>query len=265
MGHTHQPIFITGSVRTGTSILTRALVDGAGIPGYAEGCITDIFGSFVRMVDIKYARRSREIAQGSIMLERIDQEKLKKSLAQWFKELYDARIPFRGMWVDKTPDNDTVLALPYLLQAWPDATCIIMKRRPIENIASRLRKFPHLSFEQHCIALRDVLVNMQRACERLPKDRYLVLDQYDIATKPQQTAKAIGIFLNLSIPQIEKMATIFEHRRPEFTGGDEQLLRSLEEMPWTPEQKTFFLDTFAELMPAFGWGLETTYYLEGTR
>lgn len=47
------PIFITGSVRSGTTIVTRAL-RGVGIPGYDEGKFIDLLGVFLIASDQRY-------------------------------------------------------------------------------------------------------------------------------------------------------------------------------------------------------------------
>lgn len=48
------------------------------------------------------------------------------------------------IWVDKTPDPRMIKCVPRLKRAWPNAKFIFVKRRGIENLESRIKKFPYV-------------------------------------------------------------------------------------------------------------------------
>jgi len=259
-GDTQKPIFITGSVRSGTSIVTRALTHGVGIPGYVEGCFIDFLGGFIRVTDFNYNRRPGQSKNKKIMLGHIPKDEFKKEVARWFRTQYEKYSIYNGQWVDKTADKDVAYGLPYAHLAWPNAKFILMKRRPIENVASRMRKFPHAPFKAHCLNWAQINAILIETKKRLPKDVYMEIDQYDIATNPTEVARKLGLFLNLDAAQIQKIEKTFKEDRPEFTGGDETNIKSLEEMGWTEEQKKTFKEICGPLVDRFGWTLGKQYF-----
>jgi len=257
-----KPIFITGSVRSGTSIVTHALRSGAKIPGYTEGCFIEFLGALLRNVNETYTYRERQsqLRNPDIMLSGIDKDEFVKEYIRWFIDQYVSHSKYSGQWVDKTASRNAVYSLPYIQQAWPQARFIIMKRRPIENIASRLKKFPNPTFEAHCVWWITLEKEIMSVKKQLQKGTFLEIDQFDVATKPKETAQQIGVFLNLSIEQIRRVEASFLYDRPEFTGGDEETILSLDEMPWTDEQKAVFLETCGPVAEERGWSLGKTYY-----
>lgn len=254
------PIFITGSVRSGTSIVTRALTHGAGIPGYVEGCFIDFLGSFLRAVEHNYERRPLQRRNKQVMLGHVPQQVFTEALLQWFKGQYEQYAPHTGMWVDKTADKELLYALPYVRRMWPQAKFIFMKRRSIENVASRKRKFSHIGFKNHCTLWTELNELMVAQMRVLPKESYIVIDQYDVATAPATVARALGVFLNLTLEQVAQVERVFTEDRPEFTGGDETVVCSLDEMPWTEAEKQILRDVCGPLTERMGWTLGNAYY-----
>jgi len=257
---TDKPIFITGSVRTGTSVMTRALTEGAGIPGYTEGCFIDFIGTYIWHTEMGYNNRSGQKRNKEIMLAHVDQETYINDLLTWFKNQYNTYNQFSGRWIDKTASKPTIFAMPYIQKMWPEAQFIVMNRRPIENMESRLRKFPVPSFEEHCTMLANIHDVQQEALHRLPQTSYITIDQYDVATKPQEVAQKVGIFLNLSVDQIRSVEAYFTDKRPEYTGGDESDVRSLDETDWTDAQKEMFKEKLSKMVIEGGWTVGNQYY-----
>lgn len=255
------PIFITGSVRSGTSIVAEGLIKGAGIPGYTEGCFIDIFGIFIRAITTRYKNRESQMLASDIMLKYVPFDEFKKSYSEWFFDLYKKYSIFEGVFVDKTPTIEVVSSCNDILENIPNSKFIIMKRRPIENIESRLRKFSNFTFEHHCVVWVEIMNEISNLEKTLPKNKFIIIDQYDVSKKPEEIASQIGIFLNLDFNQIEKMKNIFIKSRPENTGGNEDNVKSLEETGWTESQKKFFLDTCGPVCERFGWSVDEKYYI----
>lgn len=255
------PIFIIGSARSGTSIVRDGLVSGAGIQGTIEGCFIDMLGAFLQTVDSKFLQRAGETRKkNEMMLEFVSKDVFKDALVTWFLEQYKTYTPTKGMWVDKTPDNDVLPVLPYLPQHIPSAKIIFMKRRPLENMQSRLRKFPNRTFEQQCAGWAKIMHDFDAISPQLPEHMYMVIDQYDIECVPSQVAAQIGSFLNLSMSQVQQMQYVFERTRPEATTAKREIPLVFDELPWTNEQKQFFIETCGPLMERHGWSWDAGYY-----
>lgn len=254
------PIFIVGSVRSGTSIVARALMRGAGIPGYTEGCFIDFLGAFMNTIEHNYERRPLQRSNPNVMLGSIPQQNVRADMLTWFKKQYDRYNPFHGTWVDKTADKDAIRAMQHVHALWPNAKVIFMKRRPIETITSRCKKFPNVSFFDHCTLWAEIYTIMQDVLQRMPQASYILLDQYDVSTKPNEVARTLGAFLHLSVQQIEQVERVLREDRPESTGGDETTVQSLDMQSWTLEEKEYFKNTCGEHVEQMGWSLEDQYY-----
>lgn len=257
------PIFITGSVRSGTTIVTRAL-RGVGIPGYDEGRFIELMGLFIKLSGKRYETQFKaHTFMADVMLKDVPQEVFHKDFSDWFLEQYMKYCRYESTWVDKTPNVEFFYTIPFLIESFPSVKFIIMKRRPIENIESRLKKFTHqkTSFEEHCFRWLEVMEEISKVKKIIPSEKYIIIDQYDVSQNPTEVAEKLGLFLNLNFQQIEKIKGIFMETRPESTGGSEEKIKSLEETIWTDEQKEFFLKTCGPMAKEFGWSLDDKYYL----
>jgi len=255
------PIFITGSVRSGTSIICHALLRGIKLPGYVEGCFIQHLGIFLRAFDIDMVRRKDQLFNDAIMASHVDRDEFTKSLCNWFKGEYEKwNIYPQKRWVDKTADVGLVYAMPQIMNLWPKAKCIFMKRRPIENILSRQKKFAAAPFYVHIRQWCGVMEAWDERKKMMNKDSYIEIDQYEIATNPTAVAERVQLFLDLSEDEKEKIEKYFKKNRPEFTGGDENVVKSLEEIDWSDEDKELFMERCVPIMKVHGWSLGKEYY-----
>jgi hypothetical protein len=145
------------------------------------------------------------------------------------------------------------------MQIWPQASIIFAKRRAIENIASRIRKFPNVEFESHCQQWSRIMTGWSDLKSTLPK--YIEVDQYDVQQQPDRVAEVLTQFLNLDKTQEMMLKESFIRDRPELTSQiGEMMAMSLREMAWTKEQKAVFKKICMPVMKAFGYSRGKDYY-----
>ncbi len=257
-----KPIFIVGLGRSGTSILTRSINRALNLKHYGEGHVLPILSKLSSAIDHHFTRSPDAKTTGTIIhdLDRYiliakTQQVIKKQYQDFFGTQY---------FVDKTADLPMLETIPYIKKTWPQAKFIFAKRRGIENIASRLQKFPHLPFEKHCQMWRNILNYWRKLKEdKLKLREYLEVDQYDIQTRPTAIAKALGDFLYLKPEQVRIIEQTFIEEQPQMTRDNvREKIRSITEVGWNNEQIKYFRSTCGDAMKEFGYSEGEEYYLK---
>jgi hypothetical protein len=134
-----------------------------------------------------------------------------------------------------------ILAIPALRALWPSAVFLFAKRRGIENIVSRLKKFPHLDFTYHCKDWARNMFTWRQLCDATPGLFYVEIDQWDIASQPDETADTISHFLELSTDEAATIADEFRRDRPqETTPGTASHTLTLAETGWSAVEQDIF-------------------------
>ena len=139
------PVFVVGSPRSGTSILVDALFS-AGYKGFREGSFLSLITGIDAAVDKQF--RTFDDGNSAVLISNVDKEALKERLHEVLK--MEAALHQQLPWFDKTGNPEIVPAIPVLRRLWPESVFVFAKRRAIENVMSRVRKFPKHSFEYHC-------------------------------------------------------------------------------------------------------------------
>ncbi|CAD5925003.1 hypothetical protein NO108_01292 [Planktothrix rubescens] len=259
-----KPIFIIGSGRSGTSVITGALIKGGGINGYLEGHFLPLIMFLMKDIERYYFSKRQLLTDERHLLTHLSQNDIEEEILEMFRQRCETLCPSET-WLDKSPDSAMIKAVPYLLRIWPDARFILAKRRGIENIQSRLKKFPHVSFEDHCILWKDCIASWLNIRKTLSPTCYIEVDQREIALQPKVMAEKIGNFLGLEPERIAKIEHIFTHERPQSTGGVEELkAQDIKEVGWTDEQIEIFRKHCGKVSEKFGYSESSSYYLETT-
>lgn len=252
------PVFIVGSPRSGTSILVTAL-RGVGYEGYREGNFLPLMQVIDRIIDNHFAVSAK--ADTNILVSQIDPQALKNRIQNLFKELTDSHNA-GPIWFDKSGNHEMILAIPKIRRMWPDSVFIFAKRRAIENILSRVKKFPGRDFEYHCADWARNMAAWRAVRLGLPNGVYLEIDQQDLVRDTQAISARITDFLALQAAQLETLVKIFTSRRPQETRkGSATETFSLDSLGWSESQLSLFRKHCAAEMEAYGYGMGSDYYV----
>ena len=178
------PVFILGPARSGTSAITLALLESASCVGSGEGHLLPLAHALLGTIDQYYRGRGHD-PHTMLGLVSIDafQKLIRRSFVKLTADLYPTL-----RWLDKTPTVEMVRASVLMQELWPNARFIFMKRRVIENVLSRRRKFPEDSTERHYSDWAAVMTAWLAVREKLGtaaleiEHRQLVLDPIAVAT-----------------------------------------------------------------------------------
>ena len=177
------PVFILGPARSGTSAVTLALLESAAYIGSGEGHLMPLLHPLLAVVDQHYRRVGGD---PHTMLGRVSISAFQKLIRRSFIQLARDLFP-TPRWLDKTPSVEMVRAAPLMRELWPNARFIFMKRRVIENVLSRQRKFPQDSVDRHYsdwIAVMKAWIDVRDSLG----DAYLEVEHRQLVVSPEETA-----------------------------------------------------------------------------
>lgn len=263
------PVFVLGAPRSGTTAVTQALLRLKQFDGVEEDHLLELAYGLTDIVNAHFATlaevRGRYLAPEEIArLHTLDRLVDAGVITAGIRGVFiDAiRSTFKSVhWVAKTPNATMILAAPLLRQMWPHARFIFMKRRAIENVASRSRKFHTEEFQDHCIAWADAMWSWLVVRQQLAGSA-IELDQMLLAREPGRAATAIGAHLGLTADDIAALEMTFAHDRPEQTSEAIDVTLTSAELEWSPEQRQEFETTCGPMMAEFGYDYDS-YYREG--
>jgi Sulfotransferase family len=251
------PLFIVGSPRSGTSILVDALLT-AGYHGYREGAFLSLIVPLASVIERHYSIFA--IGHPKLLISQISQETLQSQVYEMLKRLAERHL-LAEPWLDKTGNPEMILAIPVLRRLWSESVFLFAKRRAIENVASRLKKFPAQQFQYHCDDWARNMRSWRQMRENIPEDRKFEIDQQEIAQFPEQTAVALAQFLRLDQDSAEVISSTFVRGRPQETsdGTAHRLLR-LDQTGWSEDQIRLFRQSCGVEMEAYGYSEDANYW-----
>lgn len=251
------PVFILGSPRSGTSAMAAALRASTRYRGYDEGHLISLLPQLMATVAGHYRDAAQSLSSWT-MLATVGQSHVEARLRAAFIEMARARFD-TPYWIDKTPSNHMIAGAPLLGAMWPHARFIFMKRRAIENIASRMRKFSGSVFETHC---RDWSDAMQLWAEaRGPLDgRTREVDQLTLARQPDNVAAALSPFLGLSAAEETVFRKALAAQRTEQTGARVDATIGLAQTGWPAAEQELFRRICSPMMRLYGYSEDPGYF-----
>lgn len=248
------PVFIIGCVRSGTTAMMEALRTGADIPGFNEGNVAPLLYALQCTIEKYYGRISPAyLEEKRHFIANLPEEDVINSLANTFSALFSQHNPY-PIWLDKTPEGSTMIrTAPLLVKMFPNAKFIFCKRRAIENILSRQRKFIGAPFKNFCIHWAETMEAWLDIRDVI-SDNVIEIDQRDMATDPERIAQELKKFLQLSDEQQENIAYTLGHKRFQQTRAaqDENYI-DIDNTGWNDEEKSIFQVICTPMMEKFGY------------
>jgi hypothetical protein len=250
-----RPVFILGPARSGTSAMTLALLDSGAYLGTGEGHLLPLAHALVGTIDQYYQTRADD---PHTLLGKLPIAAFQKLIRRSFVRLAADLFPTRR-WLDKTPTVEMVRASVLMKELWPNARFIFMKRRVIENVLSRRRKFPQDDTERHYsdwlavmsawLAVRDQLGTSAIEIEH----RHLVLE-------PDATVTTITKFLQLPQDAAARFRSYLTERRPEQTDTEFGAVYSLERLGLNESDAARLRSACDPVMAALGYSYGESYF-----
>jgi hypothetical protein len=165
------------------------------------------------------------------------------------REFYLTVYPGRA-WINKTPGAEAITGVPMILESFPAAKIIVMRRPPIETVQSFQRKFD-ATFIDGChdwAACAHSLVEMREL--GLPM---LEIDQFEMANDPQSVG--VAVTRHLGRPEAhEELAEVFRSERLEQTSSHDWRQRlTLEASGWSLSQVEQFREICGPWIEPMGY------------
>lgn len=250
------PVFIVGSPRSGTSMLVNALLS-VGYHGFREGNFLPFLGTIHKIVDRHFSVFAEP--NPNVLISQVNPELLKEQIENIFKDTME-KLNATPPWFDKSLNPGMIQAIPTLRRLWPGSVFIFAKRRAIENMVSRIQKFPRHTFEYHCTDWAKNMASWREMRETLPAHAYIEIDQQDLVRKPDVVSKKLAAFLGVKNDEVKKLTGVFKSNRPQETAkGTAVKTYSLEGLPWSREQIAIFKQHCGPEMDEYGYVMDESY------
>jgi hypothetical protein len=251
-----QPVFIVGSPRSGTSALVDVLRN-SGYKGFLEGNFLSLLHGVNQLIEQHYKWYPGDDQR--VLLSNVDKGELKRRLFETFRTVVDALNP-QEPWFDKTGNPEMTLAIPIVRELWPGAVFVFAKRRGIENVISRMTKFPGHSFEYHCANWAKNMSCWRAIRQQIPKECFIEVEQRNMVQQPESAARELCAFLAVSESLLPTVAKVMDTHRPQETAkGSASRTLSLAASGWSKEQIETFLKHCEPEMKAYGYTVDEHY------
>ncbi len=254
---TQHPVFILGPARSGTSALALALIKCGVYEGFGEGHLLPLAGELLAAVRRFYEVKRTPEGEDTL-LERVPAVTFDRAIRRSFVQLTRSLFP-SGYWVDKTPTVEAVRAAPLMREIWPNAKFVFVKRRVVENIASRIRKFPNEPLEYHYQDWAAVL-QAWLAVRGPLGDCALEIEHLEMAREPEKVGGEIARFLKLDSRIAWRFEASLRSDRPQQTGEVIGKIESLDALSLPDSRLQDVHADCDDMMREFGYSYGEEYF-----
>jgi len=255
----HRPVFILGAARSGTSAMAQALLTCGDYQGFQEGHFLWLLPPLLETLRAFYAMNGVDgLPERFTMLSHAPYAYMVSSVRATFIAAASEMFP-TGKWIEKTPRPEMIAAARLMQELWPNARFIFMKRRGIENVISRLVKFPQTSFHDHCQDWTNSM-NAWLSVRDLLKTAALEVEQLAVARSPERVATLVTQFLEMPKDATARLAWSLKNDWPESTSTNRRPMANIAKVGWSDKQVIEFRSICGAMMAAFGYGYGEEYF-----
>jgi hypothetical protein len=256
--------FIIGSPRSGTSAVGNLVQRSFDVKSHGEAHVANAFQELIEHSK-KLFDSSLAVSSKGILINEVPALYIEAQLVLNFRQLYQ-RFYSNQPIVDKTPGIKMIECLPLLFKVFPHAKVICCQRRGIENISSRMRKFPKVPFEGHCKQWKRSILLWQKMKQTLNESLghsqwCMQIEQFNLASNPQTVISELLTFLDMPSSKDKMLNRYLERHTPQKTSKGPEHVLSFQNIDWTEEQKESFLSHCGAFMHSIGYSLDESYYL----
>ncbi|MEL7125147.1 MAG: sulfotransferase [Pseudomonadota bacterium] len=250
-------VYVLGSTRSGTSALRNGLAETR-FAGYGEGHLVPILQDMIRAVRSHKSDGLGAQVEGN-GLHQMRENVMLRHLFHGYEQYLATQIKTNSL-MDKTPTIAPIQLAPDLDTFHQKPYFIHCARRHLDNVQSKIKKFPDRTLEQHCREWAECNMTWLRVKDRLGSN-YLAFDFYDLATDPERIAGQIGTYLELSAEDTAALGAYLVSKRPQAAADRDltQFLR-LSEIDWTDDEKQIFDDICSPVGELLGYGMEDYFH-----
>jgi hypothetical protein len=256
---TQRPVFVLGAARSGTSAMAQGLLKSGEFQGFEEGHLLWILRCFLDTIDAFYASNGEDASPNRFtMLAHTPYTYLADAARAGLVAAIANMFP-QGRWVDKTPRREMIGAARLMQELWPNARFVFMKRRGIENILSRIHKFPQISFQEHCIDWATSMEAWLRIRDLLSSSA-IEVEQLAMVESPHTVASQVGTFIGMSALGGDNLTRSLQEDHPERTSNLGDKPRHVSDLGWSIGWVTEFRRICGPMMAAFGYSYTESYF-----
>jgi hypothetical protein len=261
----HQPkvTLVLGSPRSGTTIVGQMVQIGFAVESHGESHVAQGFELLSTEAE-KYFSQSTAAKTNGTLCNEVPSLFVKAQLILAMRNLYQ-RI-YRGAdIVDKTPGNKMLQSLPLFFLAFPQTKVIYCKRRGIENIVSRQRKFPKVSFKGHCEQWSRNIELWKRVKRTISsrlkhEDWFIEMEQYELANFGEKCSTEMVKFLEVPGTRLQSIINYQADNVLQKTAVNHQLAKSIDDTDWSAQDKTTFRYICSKVMSECNYSYDNSYY-----
>ncbi|GAA61863.1 hypothetical protein P20652_3752 [Pseudoalteromonas sp. BSi20652] len=257
-------LFIVGSPRSGTSALGKACRKALKAHAHGESHVIEGISKALQSTDVFFEQSITAGINGNLV-NAVPKTVLLAEHLNMLRRIYKLYYG-NSIHLDKTPGIPMLQSLPFALMAWPNAKVIFCKRRAMENIQSRIIKFPKVNFLQHVKQWKQSFAawrQTRQVINQLLKrnDWYIEIDQFDMANTPEQVVETVRNFLSLAEGEKKRLfAQLASADRPEQTTTHSSKAKSLDDFNWTETQLTELKQICDKEMKLQNYSYDSKYY-----
>lgn len=261
-------VLVVGSPRSGTSALGKACRKALRSSAHGESHVVEGVNRILTAAD-SFFQQSKTASIAGNLVNAIPSTVIIAQQLTALRQIY--RLYYGDeVLLDKTPGIPMLESLSFALMAWPHAKVIFCKRRSMENVQSRMIKFPNVAFEQHIKQWRQSFVAWRNSKQKINKllkhnQWFIEVDQFDMATAPSNVVERVANLLAFTTREKNVfLKQLASDDRPEQTSAIQTKTKSLDEFGWSDAHIALFKEVCEKEMVLQHYSYDHSYYLTDT-